>query len=124
MDRDLEIEGELSLEFDGGSALAVFEGESLDVRLPNARVALGLFRQVSPSTRRAGLRRAGGFLAKSGLVGRVRIGDRTVATLGGTTKAGPLARLLGVDPMALSFFELIGAALDRRRGRPGEHSPS
>lgn len=120
MERPLALDGELDLEFAGGRALVVFEGESLALRLPDARSALALFRQLSPSTRREGLRRLGEAMRRSGLAGRVLIGDRVVARIGGTAAAGPLSRVLGVDPMALSLFELLGAALGRRRATTGD----
>lgn len=124
MDRSLEIEGELQLDYEGGSALIHIRDETVDVELPGARSALSLTRQVSPSIRKDGLRRADAALRGAGLVGRIRIRGRTVARIGGNAEPGPLARLLGVDPLALSLFSFLGAALDRRKvhvrqGPPG-----
>jgi hypothetical protein len=121
MDRPLEIEGELLIEFEGGSARIDIRDETVDIRLPGARSALALTRQVSTSTRRDGLRRADAALRAAGLKGRVRIRGRTVALLGGNDRPGPIARLLGLDPMALSLFAFLGSVFDRRRApdRPG-----
>ncbi|MEW4568147.1 hypothetical protein AB1L88_09790 [Tautonia sp. JC769] len=123
MDRSLDIEGDLQLEFEGGRARVEIRDQVVDLNLSDARSALAIMRQVSPSTRREALRRADAQLRAIGLIGRVRVGDRLIARLGGTDRAGLIARMLNVDPLALKLFSFLGAWLGRKRAL-GEPSGS
>ncbi|WP_169975946.1 hypothetical protein [Tautonia rosea] len=115
MDRPLDIEGDFLLEFEGGQARLEIRDEVVDLHFPNAQSALAAMRQVSPSTRRNALRHADAQLRAVGLVGHVRVGGRSIAQLGGTVRAGLIARMLKVDPLALKLFSVLGAWLGRNR---------
>lgn len=126
MDRPLDIEGDFLLEFEGGQARIEIRDEVADLQFPDARSALACMRQVSPSTRRDALRRADAQLRAVGLIGRVRVGNRSIAQLGGTDRAGLIARMLRVDPLALKLFSFMGVWLGRRqtaKARPGPDTP-
>lgn len=126
MDRPLEIEGEFLLEFDGGHARIDIRDDVVDIQIPDHRAALAMMRQVPSSTRRDALLRADVAMRDVGLVGRIRIGGRAVARFGGTDRPSPLARLLGVDPLSLSLFSLIGSVFGRKKSSmpsPADRGP-
>jgi len=116
MSQPLDLDGELVLDFEGGRIWVEFRNDTLEVRIPDARTALSLFRQVSGSTRRAGLRRMDHALRMADLSARLWIGGRTIGQLGGEARAGLLSRLLRVEPLALRLLSLIGALLARDAG--------
>jgi hypothetical protein len=126
MDRPLDIEGDFLLEFEGGQARIEIRDQVVDLRLPDARSALAIMRQVSPSTRREALQRADMQLRAVGLIGHVHVGNRLIAQLGGTDRAGLIARMLKVDPLALKLFSFLGMWLGRKRATgnpPGVATP-
>lgn len=91
--RRLAIDADLDLTVDGRRVSVTGEGERLVVRVEDAATAFRLFRANRPG--RHLVRTITDTLEQFGIDVDVRVGDRTVASLGASSAPGPVSRAVG-----------------------------
>jgi hypothetical protein len=115
----LDVEGEVSVTTPAGPVRVTGLGPTVYLHLGSLGQARRLALAVAPGrgARRRALAAMDAGLAHARLELRVDVAGREVARLGGGRQGGWLERLLGWDPLRVSWRALPG--LPGRRGRDG-----
>jgi hypothetical protein len=101
----LSVETDLSLAIGGGRADVESTGQRLLVRFHSIPDAVRAFRGRPADAGDA----LPALLTATDLTVEVRVRDRTVLVAGAGARAGPLSRLLGIDPAEVRIGGVVGA---------------
>ncbi|AGN00364.1 oligopeptide/dipeptide ABC transporter, ATP- binding protein [Salinarchaeum sp. Harcht-Bsk1] len=101
----LYVESDLTLTFGDNEVPVRSTGDRLFLEFPSISSALGATRGF-PTTQRGEFH---DVLTAADLALEIRARDRTIATLGAGTRAGPLSRQLGVAPAAIRLGGILSA---------------
>ncbi len=111
--RGLEVAGQLTVLADDGERIDVaFRGDVVTVSVADFRGLRGLRRRM-PRPGRGWLEQLRRELARAGLELQVWVGSRQIGRLAADSRAGRLARWLGIDPIELRIRSILAVLAGR-----------